>query len=66
MDRQELRAEIARQGISNRTIARELGISETSFYNKMAGETEFKESEIKKLISLLSLSSDKVNIIFLS
>ncbi len=65
MDRSELRAEFARQGISNRRIAAELNISEQAFYNKMSGVTEFKESEIKKLIQILGLSAADVDRIFL-
>ena len=66
MNRAELRAEIARKNISNREIARALGISEQSFYNKIGGTSEFKESEIKKLVSILELTPDDVNRIFLS
>jgi len=66
MNRSELRAEIARKGISNRAVAGELNISEQAFYNKMSGTSEFKESEIKKLIQILELSAADVDRIFLS
>ena len=66
MNRSELRAEIARAGISNRKIAAEMDISEQAFYNKMSGTTEFKESEIKKLIQILGLSAADVDRIFLT
>ena len=66
MNRAELRAEIARKGISNRAVAGELNISEQAFYNKMSGASEFKESEIKKLIQILELSAEDVDRIFLS
>ena len=66
MNRSELRAEFARQKISNRAIAEELNISEQAFYNKMSGVSEFKESEIKKLIQILGLTADDVDRIFLS
>ncbi len=65
MDRKELRAEIARKGITARSIAKEIGISETAFYNKLKGFSEFKESEIRVLIALLDLTPDKINLIFL-
>ncbi|MDO5001210.1 MAG: DUF739 family protein [Eubacteriales bacterium] len=65
MDRSELKAEIARKGITNRSIARELHISEQTFYNKLNGDNEFKESEIKALIKVLNLSPSRVNEIFL-
>ena len=64
MDRSELRAEIARHGISNKTLAKELDVSEQTFYNKLNGTSEFKESEIRKLAKLFSLSPDQVNLIF--
>ena len=65
MDRAMLRAEIARCGISNRELCKELSISEQAFYNKMGGKAEFKESEIKKLIRALRLSPEDINRIFL-
>lgn len=65
MDRSELKAEIARKGITNRFIAGELHISEQAFYNKLNGDTEFKESEIKALIKVLDLTPARVNEIFL-
>lgn len=65
MDRAELRAEIARSGITNLALARQLGISDQAFYNKMNGKSEFRESEIRKLVEILSLSPEKLNLIFL-
>lgn len=66
MNREELRAEIARKNISKKQIAEELGITSTALYNKMSGKCEFKESEIRKLIAILELSAEAVNNIFLS
>lgn len=66
MNRTELRAEIARKEITNRTISRELGISEQAFYNKMNGTSEFKESEIKGIVRVLGLTAADVDRIFLS
>lgn len=66
MNRAELRAEIARQKKTYRAIAAALGISEQAFYNKLDGKTEFKESEIRKLVDLLGLSADDLNRIFLA
>ena len=66
MNRAELRAEIARQKKTYRAIAAALGISEQAFYNKLEGKTEFKESEIRKLIEFLELSAEQVNHIFLA
>ena len=66
MNREELRAEIARKQITKRTIAKALEISETSLALKMRGVREFKESEIRGLIWVLDLTPDDVTRIFLS
>lgn len=60
----ELRASIARAGVSNRKLSETLGISEQAFYKKIQGSTEFKGSEIKKLANILCLSMADVNNIF--
>ena len=60
----ELRAAIARVGITNRRLPEYLGLSEQAFYNKIQGETEFKGSEIKGLAKILHLSMQDVNAIF--
>lgn len=66
MNRSELRAEIARKGVSKTSLAEALGISLTSLSMKLKGEREFKESEIQKLVTALSLTAKDVNRIFLS
>ena len=60
----ELRASIARAGITNRKLAEHLGLSEQAFYYKIQGDTEFKGSEIKGLAKVLNLSMKDVNTIF--
>lgn len=62
----ELRAAIARVGVSKREISAQLGVSEQAFYNKLNGRAEFKSSEIVKLSEMLALSMDDVNHIFFS
>ena len=64
MNSPEFRTAIARAGISNRDIAAKIGLSEQAFYNKLSGKTEFKNSEIQKLATILSLSMNSVNVIF--
>ncbi len=64
MNTPELRAAVARSGKTNRELAKSLGLSETAFYNKVGGQTQFKNSEIKKLAELLGLSLEAVNVIF--
>lgn len=60
----ELKAAAIRAGLSNRDLARETGLSNQAFYNKLNGQTEFKNSEIVRLSKLLSLSMADVNNIF--
>lgn len=42
MNYPEFRAAIARAGVTNRDLARNLGMSEQAFYNKANGLMEFK------------------------
>ena len=64
MNNQELRVAMAKAGTTNRDLAKELGLSDQAFYNKINGITEFKNSEIIRLAHALSLSMDAVNSIF--
>lgn len=66
MNRAELRAAIARKGITKTALAEALGISRTALGQKLTGLREFKESEIRALIKALDLSADAVNLIFLA
>jgi len=60
----ELKSLIARTGVTNRFIAKQLGISEQALNNKVKGASEFKSSEIKILAGILGLSMSDVNYIF--
>lgn len=64
MNLPNLRAEIARAGVSYRALAKQMGLSEQAFCNKTAGRTEFKNSEIKILARELNLSMSAINEIF--
>ena len=64
MNSANLKAEIARAGKTNRSLAAMLDMSEQTLYNKIAGKTEFKSSEILILAQELSLSMQSVNEIF--
>lgn len=56
----ELEKIIRQNGFSKRAIAKQLGISEQSLLNKMTNKTEFKSSEISKLVELLHIENDNV------
>ena len=60
----ELELQIKRIGISKKELAKKLGISEMSLFNKIRNETEFKDSEIVALTEALKLSQEQRNIIF--
>ena len=65
MNRDELRAAIARKNISKVKLAEAMGLSYTALHYKMTGRTEFKESEIRTLVKILDLSAEELNHIFL-
>lgn len=60
----ELRAAIARAGVAHQDIAVQLGLSRQGFYNKLNNNSEFKNSEIKKLVEILGLTMNDVDYIF--
>ena len=55
-----LRAEMVRNGISKAEVLELLEISSNTYYSKMAGRTEFKLSEVEKILALLYRRSGKV------
>lgn len=64
MNYPEFRVAMARAGVTNRELASGLGLSEQAFYNKLNGKAEFKNSEIKRLTTILALTMESVNEIF--
>lgn len=60
----KLSAQMTEKGITKRDVALQLNVSEQALYNKLKGLTEFKNSEIKTLASMLDLSMNDVNLIF--
>lgn len=55
-----LRAEMVRAGISKHEVQELLEISTNTYYSKMAGRTEFKLSEVEKILALFYRKSGKV------
>ncbi len=64
MDLPELRAVMARAGVSARGLAAHIGMPETTLSCKMRGESEFKGSEIQAIAKVLALTMEQVNQIF--
>lgn len=55
-----LRAEMVRNGISKHEVLELLEISNNTYYSKMTGRTEFKLSEVEKILALFYRKSGKV------
>ena len=55
-----LRAEMVRTGISKHEVQELLEISNNTYYSKMTGRTEFKLSEVEKILALFYRKSGKV------
>lgn len=64
MNSKKMRIAIIEKGLTNRSVARTLGISEQAFYNKMSGRSEFRGSEIKKIALELDLGPEALDEIF--
>ncbi len=66
MRKELLRSIMVLHGDTNKDLADYLGISEQSVSNKInENGTEFKQGEIKRIITRYNLSSDQVDRIFL-
>lgn len=57
MDKALLEYEIKKNGFTTAKLCKEIGISTSAFYKKCNGKSEFKQSEISKIVSLLHLDS---------
>lgn len=57
MDAKKLEDAMKEKGISKVKICKELGISRSAFYRKCQGISEFTQSEIQKIVNLLSLDT---------
>ena len=60
----KLEALIKENGYTKKFIAKSLNISEQSLYNKINNATEFTQSEIGSLMSLLSIHLHEMRVIF--
>lgn len=64
MNKNELRAEMARYGDSNQTLAKALNRSKTSFSEKLNGHADFTQSEIAFIMQRYSLTPERIVLIF--
>ena len=64
MEKNELRAEIARHGDTCESLAKTLGITLAAFSKKINAKNDFKQSEIRAIMDRYELSPDDVVKIF--
>lgn len=60
----ELQAEIVRNGLATETFSKKLGINTVTLYRKMNGETDFYRNEIVKIAEILHLNKKAICRIF--
>lgn len=60
----ELKAEMARAGMTYKTLAKAIGINPSSLYRKVNGRTDFYRYEIFKITEILHLDDDTMRRIF--
>lgn len=65
MNEMELRGEMVKRGYTAAKLAESIGIGEKAMSNKLTGKSDFKQSEIKKICSVLNLDNDQIIAIFL-
>ena len=58
-DTQKLKAKIVESGLTQAKVANKLGISVTSFNNKLLNRSSFKASEMFCLCELLNIRKDE-------
>lgn len=64
MNKLELKAAIARRGMSSVGLSKALGIAESTFFRKLGGQADFTLSEIHGIITILNLDERDVKNIF--
>ena len=64
MNKNELRAQMARHGDTGQTLAEALGISMQAFSEKINAKTSFKQTEIQCIINRYNLNAEDTQRIF--
>ena len=59
-----LKAEMVKNGVSGKQLSSTIGISESAFYRKLAGESEFTQGEIAAIANALRMTWDTVYSVF--
>jgi transcriptional regulator with XRE-family HTH domain len=64
MNSNKLKARMVERGINGQTLSREIGISESAFYRKLNGTSEFTQGEIKAIAQALEMDTESMLAIF--
>ena len=64
MNKLKLRAAMALEGLTADKVCAEIGISNTAWWRKVSGRSQFTQGEICKLRDLLNLSAEQTVEIF--
>ena len=59
-----LRGRTIEKGMSQKDVAKQIGMSETTYSLKLNGRYPFKQSEMQKIINLLSIPVDEIGSYF--
>lgn len=62
----KLKGKIAENFDNKKAFAKQMGLSETSIYEKLNGHIEFKQSDIYKACQLLNIKDEEIKIYFFS
>lgn len=61
-----LKERLRKSGLRLRYVAEQMGITYQALHNKIGNKTEFRQDEIRKLQSILSLTHEDMLLIFFS
>lgn len=64
LNKNELAAEMKRNGLTYKKVAKLLGISENAFWRKMNGMNDFTLPEIQIMVRKLTLDDTRIKTIF--
>lgn len=59
-----LKAEMVKQGINGKELSATIGISESAFYRKMSGDSQFTQGEISDIAHALQMDRETILDIF--
>lgn len=67
LNRDEFMGAVAKSGLTNRELARRIGISKNTLSSKVNGKSFFDTEQIDKICNVLGIEDDKIKVkIFLS